>query len=53
MEETPLEDASYYAKEADSQSSNDEQEIEYTIEPRHGDILSFSEESSYLGEEDD
>jgi hypothetical protein len=53
MEGTALEDASYHVKEAENQSSNDEQDIEYTIEPRHGDTLSFSEESSYLGEEDE
>jgi hypothetical protein len=39
--------------EAESRSSDQEQEIEYTIEPGHGDALSFSEESSYLGEENE
>jgi hypothetical protein len=39
--------------EAESRSSDQEQDIEYTIEPGHGDALSFSEESSYLGKENE
>lgn len=39
--------------EAESRSSNQDEEIEYSIEPGHGDVLSFSEESSYLGVENE
>lgn len=38
---------------AESRSSDQEQDIDYTIESGHADGLSFSEESSFLGEDSD
>lgn len=38
---------------AESRSSDQDQDIEYTIESGHPDGLSFSEESSFLGEDSD
>jgi hypothetical protein len=39
--------------EAESHSSDQEEDIDYTIESGHPDGLSFSEESSYLGKDSD